>query len=159
MKFALNGTLTTGTLDGANIEIRDRVGEDNFFLFGLNADEVFALKQDGYFPMEHYEQNPELKAALDRIASGAFAGGDTALFKPLLDGLLHHDEYLLLADYASYIVCQDQASAAYQDQERWTRMSILNTARSGFFSSDRTMRQYCVEIWGVKPLRVVGEGV
>lgn len=158
MKFALNGALTTGTLDGANIEIRERVGTDNFFLFGLTADEVFALKQNGYYPMEYYEQNAELKAALDSIAAGVFSGGDTALFKPLVDGLLYHDEYLLLADYASYIACQDHASAAYRDQGQWTRMSILNTARSGFFSSDRTMRQYCEEIWDAKPLRFDGGG-
>ncbi len=157
MKFALNGALTTGTLDGANIEIRERVGEDNFFLFGLTAEEVFALKEDGYNPMGYYNSNPELKAAIDRIASGFFSNGDQGLFKALVDSLLYHDEYLLLADYQSYIYCQDKAAAAYLDQESWTRMSVLNVARCGFFSSDRTMRQYCQDIWRVQPVKVQAE--
>ncbi len=154
MKFALNGALTTGTLDGANIEIRERVGEENFFLFGLTADEVFALKGKGYNPMTYYHANPELKRVIDQISSGVYSGGDTSLFKPLVDSLLYHDEYLLLADYASYVDIQDEAEAAYRDQDRWTRMSILNVARCGFFSSDRTMEQYCADIWNVKSLVV-----
>lgn len=160
MKFALNGALTTGTLDGANIEIRERVGEENFFLFGLTAEDVFALKENGYHPLQYYYGNPELKAAIDRVESGFFSGGDDELFKPLVDSLLHQDEYLLLADYQSYIECQDRAVQAYAADaydESWTRMSILNVARCGFFSSDRSMRQYCEDIWDVKPVKVEGE--
>jgi starch phosphorylase len=153
MKFALNGALTTGTLDGANIEIRERVGAENFFLFGLPAQQVFDLKAQGYNPLDYYHGNAELRAALDHIASGHFSGGDRQLFKPLLDSLLQKDEYLLLADYESYIQCQEQAAQAYQDQQAWTRMAILNVARCGFFSSDRAMRQYCKDIWGVEPVK------
>jgi starch phosphorylase len=154
MKFALNGALTTGTLDGANIEIRERVGAENFFLFGLTADQVFDLKEQGYDPMAYYSGNPELRQAIDSIALGTFSGGDRALFEPIIDSLLYYDEYLLLADYQSYLECQEEAARAYQDQEHWTRMSILNTARCGFFSSDRTMQQYSQDIWGVEPVRV-----
>jgi starch phosphorylase len=154
MKFALNGALTVGTLDGANIEIRERVGEDNFFLFGLNSDAVLELKSHGHRPADHYHGNYELRRVLDSIADGTFSVGDPELFRPLVDSLLHHDEYLLLADYGSYIDCQDQVSLAYADRETWARRSILNTARSGFFSSDRTIREYCEQIWNVQPLPV-----
>jgi starch phosphorylase len=153
MKFALNGALTTGTLDGANIEIRERVGAENFFLFGLTAEEVLALKANSYNPMDYYHSHAELGEAIDRVASGTFSNGDGELFKPIVDSLLYHDEYLLLADYGSYIECQDKAANAYKDEELWTRMSILNVARCGFFSSDRTMRQYCEDIWKVKPVK------
>jgi starch phosphorylase len=153
IKFALNGAVTTGTLDGANIEIRERVGAENFFLFGLTAEQVFSLKEQGYRPMDVYAANPELKRAVDSLTSGLWAA-DCELFKPIADSLLYHDEYLLLADYASYVECQDAAAQAYQDAERWTRMSILNTARCGFFSSDRTISQYCEEIWEARPVRV-----
>jgi glycogen phosphorylase len=154
MKFALNGALTVGTLDGANIEIRQHVGEENFFLFGLDADAVMALKSHGYRSRDHYEGNYELRRVLDSIADGTFSGGDTGLFRPLVDSLLHHDEYLLLADYGAYIDCQDQVSVTYADRETWARRSILNTARCGFFSSDRTIREYCEQIWNVQPLPV-----
>jgi starch phosphorylase len=154
MKFALNGALTVGTLDGANIEIRRQVGEENFFLFGLTVDEVFALKESGYNPMTYYRQNDDLKQAIDSIASGRFSRGDRALFQPIVDSLLNHDEFMLLADYASYIHIQEQAARTYRDADAWTRMSILNTARCGFFSSDRAMGQYCEEIWGVQPVKV-----
>ncbi len=154
MKFALNGALTVGTLDGANIEIRERVGPENFFLFGLTADEVFALKDQGYNPQDYYNQNPQLQQIIDQIASGYFSNGDTELFKPIVDHLLYHDPFLLLADYQSYVDCYDKAVEAYRDQEQWTRMSILNVARCGFFSSDRTIRQYCEDIWQVKPVKV-----
>jgi starch phosphorylase len=154
MKFALNGALTTGTLDGANIEIRQHVGEANFFLFGLTAEEVINFKQNGYSPRVYYNENEALRDVLDRIAAGEYSHGDRELFRPIVDSLLEHDEYLLLADYASYIDCHDRAADAYRDAQSWTRMSILNTARSGFFSSDRTMRQYCDEIWQVKPVKV-----
>ena len=154
MKFALNGAITTGTLDGANIEIRERVGAENFFLFGLTAEEVFDLKAKGYRPLFYYQRHPELKQAIDRLASGYFSPTDPNLFKPIVDSLFYHDEFLLLADYASYLDCQERAEQTYLDQERWTRMSILNVARCGFFSSDRSIREYCRDIWRVQPLKV-----
>ncbi|MCB0153911.1 MAG: glycogen/starch/alpha-glucan phosphorylase, partial [Anaerolineae bacterium] len=154
MKFALNGAVTVGTLDGANIEIRERVGPENFFLFGLTTEEVFAAKAQGYQPMQYYQRNPALRQVIDSIAAGHFADGDTDLFKPIFDSLLYHDEYMLLADYQAYIDVQDQAAQAFQNSDAWTRMSILNTARCGFFSSDRAMQQYCDEIWRVKPVEV-----
>jgi starch phosphorylase len=152
MKFAMNGALTIGTLDGANIEIRDEVGAENFFLFGLTAKEVIALKEGGYKPSDYYHANAELKAALDAIGSGQFSKGDAKLFRPLLDSLLHRDDYLLLADYQSYIECQDLVGKVYLDEERWNRMSILNVARMGKFSSDRSIREYCQDIWHVTPV-------
>ena len=154
MKFCMNGALTIGTLDGANIEIRDEVGADNFFLFGLSAPEVYALKSRTYRPVDYYNANQGLREVIDLIRSGFFSRGDTELFRPLIDGLLYHDPYLLLADFQSYIDCQARVSEAYGDTERWTRMSILNTARSGRFSSDRTIREYCADIWGVKPVPI-----
>ena len=155
MKFALNGALTVGTLDGANIEIREAVGPDNFFLFGLTNDEVYSKKSVGYKPREFYDSNPELKQTLDELGSGRFSRGDTSLFSPILDTLLYRDDpYMLLADYQSYIDCQDKISQTYLDIDRWTRMSILNTARMGKFSSDRAIRQYCEEIWNAQPVEV-----
>jgi len=154
MKFAMNGALTIGTLDGANIEIREEVGAENFFLFGLSAAEVHALKTQGYKPMDYYNANQELRDVIDLIRSGFFSRGDTELFRPLIDGLLNTDPYLLLADFQSYIECQATVSQAYGQPERWTRMSILNTARSGKFSSDRTIREYCADIWQVKPVPI-----
>jgi starch phosphorylase len=154
MKFSMNGALTIGTLDGANIEIREEVGEENFFLFGLTTEEVHDLKSGGYHPRQYYESNPELKEAIDLMGSGFFSGGDPNLFKPLVDALLHDDEYMLLADYQSYVDCQEKVSEAYRDQDRWTRMSILNVARMGKFSSDRSIREYCQKIWHVAPLPV-----
>ncbi len=154
MKFAMNGALTIGTLDGANVEIMDQVGEENFFLFGLNADEVRDLKAQGYDPMAYYNQNAELQLVIDRIASGVFSHGDKDLFKPIVDNLLYSDPYLLLADYQSYIECQDRVAAAYRNQEKWTKMSILNAARMGMFSSDRSIREYCQDIWKVEPVPV-----
>ena len=153
MKFSMNGALTIGTLDGANVEIREEVGADIFFLFGLTAPEVEALQAGGYQPWSYYETNPQLKEAIDQIGSGLFARGDAELFKPLVDNLLHHDPFLLLADYQSYIDCQQRVDDAYRDQERWIRMSILNVARMGKFSSDRSIRDYCERIWNVQPLR------
>jgi glycogen phosphorylase len=154
MKFSMNGAITIGTLDGANIEIREEVGADNFFLFGLSAPEVYALKRQGYRPMDYYNTNQGLRDVIDLIRSGFFSRGDTELFRPLIDGLLYHDPYLLLADFQSYLACQSKVSEAYRDTERWTRMSILNTARSGKFSSDRTIREYCADIWGVKSVPI-----
>lgn len=154
MKFALNGALTTGTLDGANVEIREMVGEENFFLFGMTAEEVVALKAQGYNPYHYYQGDPELQRAIDYIGGGYFSDGDREVFKPVVDSLLYKDEYLVLADYADYIRCQEEAAEVYRDRDRWTRMSILNAARTGFFSSDRTMRQYCEDIWKLQPVEV-----
>ena len=154
MKFAMNGALTIGTLDGANIEIRDEVGAENFFLFGLTASEVVERKREGYDPRAIYEANADLREILDAIANGEFSHGDRALFAPLVESLLSRDEYMLLADYASYIDCQDRVSAAYRDPEHWTRMSILNVARSGKFSSDRAIRDYCSDIWKTWPVKI-----
>ena len=154
MKLALNGAVTVGTLDGANIEIRDRVGAGNFFLFGLTAEQAAAIRQDGYSPRTYYRHDAELKAAIDALASGVFSGGDPGAFEPVISSILDWDEYLVLADYRSYIDCHDRAESAWADQERWTRMSILNTARSGFFSSDRTVRDYCRDIWHIEPVPV-----
>jgi len=154
MKFTLNGALTIGTLDGANVEIREEVGADNFFLFGLTTEEVSALRAGGYRPGEFIERDAELRAALDLIGSGAFAGGDTGLFRPLLDHLLNHDDYFLLADYRAYVDAQNEVEQAFRDPERWTRMSILNVARAGKFSSDRAIREYCAAIWDAKPVPV-----
>ena len=152
MKFAMNGAITIGTLDGANIEIRDAVGHDNFFLFGLTAEEVERLKAEGYRPRSIYESNSELREAVDLISSGFFSDGDRELFDPLVDALLTHDEYMLVADYQAYVECQQRISHAYSDQNDWTRMSILNSARVGRFSSDRSIREYCRDIWNVTPI-------
>ena len=153
MKLALNGALTVGTLDGANIEIRDRVGTGNFFLFGLTAGQAAALRHDGYSPRAAYESDAELKAAIDALTSGAFSGGDRDAVQQVISSILNWDEYLVLADYRPYIDCHDQAvGPAWADQDRWTRMSILNTARSGYFSSDRTVRDYNRDIWHTKPV-------
>ena len=154
MKFSLNGALTIGTLDGANVEIREEVGEENFFLFGLTAEEVHKVKSEGYNPYQYYSSNDDLKKAIDLISSGFFSRGDAGLFKPLVDSLLYHDEYLVLADYQSYVDCQQRVSQAYVGKEQWTKMSILNVARMGKFSSDRSIREYCEEIWKVKPVSV-----
>ncbi len=154
MKFSMNGALTIGTLDGANIEIRQEAGAENFFLFGLTADEVLKVKAEGYNPASYYESNAELKGVIDLINSGHFSRGDTELFKPLTDKLMYQDPFLLFADYQAYIDCQDQVSAAYRDQEHWTRMSILNSARMGKFSSDRSIRDYCGDIWAAEPVTV-----
>ncbi|PSR16866.1 glycogen phosphorylase [filamentous cyanobacterium CCP3] len=154
MKFAMNGALTIGTLDGANVEIRDAVGAENFFLFGLTAPEVVALKTEGYTPYSYYQRNPLLKDAIDLIASGHFSQGDRELFRPLLDKLLHHDPFMLLADYQAYIDCQQTVGAAYSDADSWTRMAILNAVRMGPFSSDRSIAEYCSDIWKVSPFPV-----
>jgi len=154
MKFSMNGALTIGTLDGANVEIREVVGADNFFLFGLTTEEVLAKKASGYNPWDYYNSNSELKLVIDRIASGFFSHGDPNLFKPLLDALLYRDDYLLLADYQSYVECQDLVGQAYRDYDHWTRMSILNVARMGKFSSDRSIRDYLQNIWKAPSVQV-----
>jgi starch phosphorylase len=152
MKFSMNGALTIGTLDGANVEIREEVGADNFFLFGLTTEEVNDLKERGYNPRGYYESNPNIRETIDQIGSGVFSKGDRELFNPLIDSLLNRDEYMLLADYQSYVDCQDRVSKAFKDKRRWTQMSILNVARMGKFSSDRSIREYCDKIWKVKSL-------
>jgi starch phosphorylase len=154
MKFAMNGALTIGTLDGANIEIREEAGAENFFLFGLTAEEVYQMKADGYDPMSFYNANEQLKEVIDRVAHGDFSHGDTKLFKPIVDSLLYDDPYMLLADYQDYIDCQDEVSQTYKDQQLWTKMSILNSARMGKFSSDRTIKEYCEQIWDIEPVEI-----
>jgi starch phosphorylase len=154
MKFSMNGALTIGTMDGANIEIREEVGAENFFLFGHTTEEVYAIKAQGYVPMDYYHANQELKEVIDLIRSGFFSRGDTDLFRPLVDGLMYHDPYLLFADFQSYIECQARVSEAYKNVDNWTRVSILNSARSGKFSSDRTIREYCRDIWRAKPVSI-----
>jgi starch phosphorylase len=152
MKFALNGALTIGTLDGANVEIREAVGADNFFLFGMTAAEVEQLRTRGYQPRSFYESNLELRETIDLIADGFFSNGDREVFRPLVETLLTRDDYMLLADYQPYVDCQVRVTRAYRDETAWTRMSILNTARSGRFSSDRSITEYCRKIWNVVPL-------
>ena len=154
MKFMLNGALTIGTLDGANVEIREEAGADNFFLFGLTAAEVADLKRTGYRPGDYVGANEELRAVLELIGSGHFARDDAEVFRPLVENLTLSDPFLVLADYASYIACQERVSAAWSDRDGWTRMSILNAARSGKFSSDRAIAEYCDQIWNVAPVTV-----
>jgi starch phosphorylase len=159
MKLALNGAVTVGTLDGANIEIRDRVGADNFFLFGVTAEQAATIRQDGYSPAAYCRNDTELGAAIEAVASGAFSAGDRDAFEQVISSILNRDEYLVLADYRSYLDCHDRAvGPAWTDEDRWTRMSILNTARSGYFSSDRTVRDYCRDIWHTEPVPVPPHG-
>jgi starch phosphorylase len=157
MKFAMNGALTIGTLDGANVEIREAVGAENFFLFGLDVPGVKRLRASGYSPRDLYEGDPVLREALDAIGTGVFTRGDRDLFRPLVDSLLGEDPWLLLADFRSYLDAQAEVERAYADEERWTRMSILNTARTGRFSSDRSITQYAREIWRVEAVPITLE--
>jgi starch phosphorylase len=154
MKFSMNGALTIGTLDGANIEIREEVGAENFFLFGLASSEVAHNKALGYRPRTYYQGNDQLRAAIDLIASGYFSRGDRGLFRPLVDSLLNNDEYMLFADYQSYIDTQDEVEHTWRDTTLWSRMSILNVARIGRFSSDRAVLEYCKDIWHISPLAI-----
>ncbi len=147
MKMAMNGAVTIGTLDGANIEILNEVGADNFFLFGLTIEQIVSLRNTGYCPVNYYHGDPELKAAIDLINSGLFSHGDSSLFRPLTDNLLYQDDYLVLADYRAYIDCQQDVDHAYRDQTHWARMSIMNVARTGRFSSDRAVKEYADLIW------------
>jgi starch phosphorylase len=156
MKFAMNGALTIGTLDGANVELRDAVGADHFFLFGLRADEVAALHARGYDPRAHYDTHAALREALDQIASGAFSRGDASLFQPIVGALIERDRYLVLADFSAYADCQRAVARASRDHDGWTRSSILNVARTGWFSSDRAIREYCDQVWRVGPVRIGG---
>ena len=154
MKFSMNGALTIGTLDGANVEIRDEVGHDNFFLFGLTEEQVKQARAEGYHPRDVYQQNEGLREVIDLIKSGLFSHGDTELFQPLIDNLIHHDPFMLLADYQSYVDCQSGVDHAWRDRSRWDQMSILNVARMGKFSSDRSIREYCEKIWKVEPVSI-----
>lgn len=152
MKFTLNGALTIGTLDGANVEIRQEVGDENFFLFGLTAEEVMA-KRNTYRPQEYYEQDPELRQAINQLLEGHFSPDNPGLFHPIVRSLLDVDWFFTLADFSSYVACQDRVSATYRDREKWTRMAVLNVARAGFFSSDRAIREYAENIWDAKPVK------
>jgi len=153
MKLALNGALTIGTLDGANIEIMEEVGEENFFIFGLDAQEVATLRNAGYNPWSYYHTNTELKWALDMIASGYFSPEQADRFRPIVDNLTHGgDHYLLLADFEAYIAAQERVETLYRDQQQWTRRAILNVAGMGKFSSDRTIEEYANKIWGARPV-------
>ena len=154
MKFTMNGALTVGTLDGANIEIRNAVGAENFFLFGRTVEQIDLIRAQGYQPLAHYHINQRLKGVLDMIAEGHFSQGDSELFRPLVNGLIHHDPYMLLEDFDDYIDCHRRVDAAFRDPAHWTRMSILNVARSGPFSSDRTIAEYAREIWRVNAVPV-----
>ncbi|NBP85109.1 MAG: glycogen phosphorylase, partial [Mycobacteriaceae bacterium] len=156
MKFMMNGALTIGTLDGANVEMREEAGPENFFLFGLTVDEVHQLKSQGYHPRDYVSRNAELAAALALISEGRFSHGDTEVFAPLVSNLVDHDPFLVLADYGDYIRCQDEVGRTWQQPEVWTRKSILNSARSGKFSSDRAIAEYCDEIWDVHRVTVKG---
>jgi glycogen phosphorylase len=154
MKFTLNGALTVGTLDGANVEIREEVGPENFFLFGLDVDGVNQLRAKGYRPLDQYERDLELKEAIDLIASGRFSRGDPSTFAPLVRNLLDHDHFLVLADVAAYCEAQRQVDAAFKRPDHWAKLSILNVARGGKFSSDRSIREYAANIWEVQPVKL-----
>jgi len=154
MKFAMNGAITIGTLDGANVEIREEVGPENFFLFGLTTEEVQQLKSRGYRPRDFYESDHDLRETIDLLSSGLFSRGERNLFLPIVSSLLDHDDFMLLADYRAYVDCQDRVSEAYRNSAAWTRMSVLNVARIGKFSSDRSIREYCEKIWNAHPVPV-----
>jgi len=154
MKYSLNGALTIGTLDGANIEIMEEVGRENIFIFGMTTEQVSGLKKAGYIPMDYYYRNQELKQTIDMIGNGSFSPGNPSLFKPIVDTLLGDDNYMLLADYASYIACQEKVDRLYLQPFEWAKISIINTACMGKFSSDRTIAEYAEEIWGIKQEKV-----
>ena len=153
MKFSMNGALTIGTLDGANVEIREEVGDDNFFLFGLTSAQVEEAKRNGYDPHFIYDHNEELREVINMINSGYFSKGDCNLFKPITDKLLWHDPFMLMADYPLYSDCQNLVADTWNNPDKWDRMAILNVARMGKFSSDRSIQDYCKKIWKVKPFR------
>ena len=160
MKFALNGALTIGTLDGANVEIREEVGDDNIFIFGLDSDGVVNLKRSGYNPFYYYNNNHELARVIMQIQQGFYSKNQPDLFRPLVDSLLHQgDTYMLFADYESYIQCQDRVSETFRNTGKWARMSIMNTACMGKFSTDRTIAEYANEIWNIKPVQVKAPGL
>jgi starch phosphorylase len=158
MKMSLNGALTIGTLDGANIEIMEEVGEENIFIFGLTADQVTALRKGGYNPQSYYDSDAELRQTLDSISRGDFSPEDPYLFSPIMESLLYRgDYYMLLADFRAYVTAQEAVSRLFLEKDEWARKSILNTARMGKFSSDRSVMEYADNIWGLKPLVAVGD--
>jgi starch phosphorylase len=154
MKFAMNGALTIGTLDGANVEIREAVGAENFYLFGLTAEEVQRKKADGYNPWEHVRATPELGEALELVGWGHFSPQDPGLFRPLIDSIIQRDDYMICADFKGYVEAQDAAARTYRDPDEWARRSVLNAARMGHFSSDRSIAEYAKHIWKVEPVNV-----
>ena len=145
MKFQMNGALTIGTLDGANVEIRDLVGEENFFLFGKTESEIENLWSNNYQPQDH--MSPEIWEAINLIKGGHFSAGDKNMFKPLIDNLIHHDPFCVMADIDSYSQAQEDVSNTWLDRKKWNTMSLINIANSGFFSSDRSIKDYCERIW------------
>jgi starch phosphorylase len=151
MKAMMNGGLTIGTLDGANIEIREAVGDENIFIFGMNAEEVEQRQSAGYDPWEVYHHDPILRNAIDMIRGGFFSAGDPDAFEPLFGPLFQGDRYMVLADFAAYVACQNDVARGYRDRDAWVRKSIINVARSGRFSSDRTVATYARQIWGNHP--------
>ncbi len=154
MKFALNGALTIGTMDGANVEMREEIGDDNIFIFGLLADEIRKLKSGGYNPFEYYQKNYELRRVIDMITNNHFSKFDVGIFQPLIQGLMEIDYYCLFADYESYIQTQDKVNALYLNKDEWTKKSIINVARISKFSSDRSIKEYAKKIWNVKPVKI-----
>ncbi len=157
MKFALNGALTIGTLDGANIEIMEEVGKNNIFIFGMTEEEVYKLKSSGYNPREYYEKNPDLKKILDMIMNNYFSKNEPGIFDPLIKSLLDEgDYYCLLADFEDYVACQKKVESVYRNQEKWTEMAIRNVAGIGKFSSDRTIKEYNEEIWKAPQIDIEG---
>jgi glycogen phosphorylase len=152
MKLAINGALTIGTDDGANIEIRQQVGDENIFIFGLSAAEVAARRAAGYQPMALYESNPRIKTVLDAVGGGAFSPDEPGRYRGLVDSLLWGgDHYLLLADFDSYLAAQARVDALFRDRDAWAKKAIANVAGMGFFSSDRTIREYATQVWGLTP--------
>jgi len=154
MKFMMNGALTLGTLDGANVEILEQVGPDHFELFGLTTEQVAAWRSAGYRPWEVLQGSPVLQEVIELLYSGQFSEGDRGLFAPLLDGLLHSDPFFVLADFEAYLQAQQRIDGRWLDQQGWRQSSLMNTARSGFFSSDRSIHDYAERIWCVDPMPV-----
>uniref|UniRef100_A0A8C1FJ25 Alpha-1,4 glucan phosphorylase n=1 Tax=Cyprinus carpio carpio TaxID=630221 RepID=A0A8C1FJ25_CYPCA len=151
MKFMLNGALTIGTMDGANVEMAEEAGEENLFIFGMRVEDVAEMDKEGYDALQYYESLPELKQAVDQIKSGYFSPKQPEMFSDIINMLFHHDRFKVFADYESYVKCQERVSALYKDQREWTRVVIKNIAASGKFSSDRSIKEYATEIWGVEP--------
>ncbi|XP_074427763.1 glycogen phosphorylase, muscle form-like [Larus michahellis] len=155
MKFMLNGALTIGTMDGANVEMAEEAGEENLFIFGMRVEDVEALDRQGYRARDYYERLPELRQAVDQLSSGFFSPRQPDLFRDIVNMLMNHDRFKVFADYEDYVKCQEKVSALYKDPREWTRMVIRNVAGAGKFSSDRTIAQYAREIWGAEPTRHV----
>lgn len=152
MKFALNGALTVGTLDGANVEIRELVGPENFFLFGMTVDEVEALYDKGYQPSSYYDADPRLKQAVDMVSDGTFSDGDRGVYEPLTSDWLNNDYFMTMADFSAYMDIQGEIETLYRDPLEWNRKALLNVANSGYFSSDRAIDDYLANIWKTGPM-------